>query len=165
MDFQSWTEKEKRKDWTVLGCIQPRRPICGQKRTCVHPRALAALHRDPGFLTNWEWVLSLFLVSLTGCKKPSIFYFFSKNTPGQGALVVRPWRGPYQPWPATTVTANYRGSITGLRRPRNTHQFDKNAQRTACPRARRKPRRRFRVLNYLRPNWSNGCYAELYVPT
>jgi hypothetical protein len=93
---------------------------------------------------------------------PSIFYLFPTNALDHDTHVARPWRGPYRPWLATTVTANYRGGIISLRRPRNTHQFDKNALRTACPRARRKPRCQSRVLNYPRSDWLNGHYEELH---
>jgi hypothetical protein len=93
------------------------------------------------------------------------FCLFSKDLPGHGTLAVHPGRGLYRLWPAITARTNHRGGFTDLRWLRNTHQFDPNALRMACPHARRKPRCRFRVLNYLRPNWSNGCYGELYVPT
>jgi hypothetical protein len=42
------------------------------------------------------------------------------------------------------------------------HQFDKNALRTACPRARRKPQCPSRVLNYPRSDWLNGHNEELH---
>jgi hypothetical protein len=57
---------------------------------------------------------------------PSNFHFFPTNIPGHGVHADHPWRGPYWPWPVTAATANYRGGITDLRRPRNIHLLDIN---------------------------------------
>jgi hypothetical protein len=93
------------------------------------------------------------------------FYFFPNLLPDRGALVECLGWGLYRPWPATTARTNDWESITDNRWPRNTHQFDMNALRTACPRARRKPWPRARVPAQLGPNWVIGRHDELHKRT
>jgi hypothetical protein len=107
----------------------------------------------------------LFNVSLTNASRSLNLCFFSKQVPDHDALAVHHRRGPYRPWPAADAQSSDRGSITDPRRPRNELYCGLNTLRTVCPRARRKPWCWSRVPNHLCPNWSNGCYGELYVPT
>jgi hypothetical protein len=151
----------------VTGWFQSSRPISTANRG--RPRApacaLAILRKGPyGFWltqgspntiesSRWHFV-----------KMSLDFLFFPNPLPDHGAHTDCHRRGSYRPWPATAATANCRGGITDLREPWNIHQLDLNTPRTTGPWARRKPRRRSYVLNYPGPNWSSGCYGELYVP-
>jgi hypothetical protein len=141
-------------------------PLPAEARPRARPRALAVLHKSPRGFHKLGSGLPLFNTvadSLHKSPSPSIYSEF--KVPDQGAFTVHHRCRTDWPRPAANAQSSDSGSITYSRRPRNTHQFDKSALRTAYPRSRREPRRRSHVPNYAGPDWANGCYGELYVPT